>query len=99
MMSGKPLHDAAPIVGLLCILAGIVLVAHQCACADPKTPDPGITETVAKAAVLAEYKLAVRECRKKAVAAKDITVFDACAEDVDARFCATHGYACDGGAK
>jgi hypothetical protein len=98
-MSGKPLHDAAPIVGMLCLLAGVVLIAAYCGCVDPKTPDPGIIETASNAAVLAEYKLAVRECRKKAVAAKDIAVFDTCADDVDARFCASYGYACDGGAR
>lgn len=98
MMSGKPLHDAAPIVGLLCVLAGFVLIAHQCACTDPKTPDPGVIETASVTALVAEYKLAVRECRKRAVAAKDIAVFDACADDVDARFCLERGFRCDGGA-
>lgn len=100
MMSGKPLHDAAPIVGMLCLAAGIALIAAHCTgCVDPKTPDPGIVDVASESVIAAQYKLAMIDCRKKAVAAKDIAVFDECADAVDTRFCQQYKLRCvDGGA-
>ena len=41
MMSGKPLRDAAPIVGLLCIFAGLTLIVAKCTgCSKPVAAYP-----------------------------------------------------------
>lgn len=68
MMSGKPLHDAAPIVGILCILAGIALVAHQCACAGPVAKHPAYCtdEAAFTARLLACVDDAAREAKDEA---------------------------------
>jgi hypothetical protein len=40
MMSGKPLHDAAPIVGILVILAGLAVIATWCQGCDRPAQHP-----------------------------------------------------------
>jgi len=62
MMSGKPLHDAAPIVGMLCLLAGVVLIAAYCGC-KPVAQYPAYCtdETAFKVRLLACVDDAARE--------------------------------------
>jgi len=78
-------------------VAGMTIGSVCEGCHPDPAVEPTITETVANAKKLTEYKLAVGECRKLNVDAGDrsLAIFDRCLEQVDADFCQTRGFRCD----
>lgn len=80
-------------------LFGVLCVLGYCQGCKRPPDEPAIVETIENAAAVAQYKALLADCRKAAVDAGSIAVFDRCADEVDVELCRTRALRCEGGAK
>jgi len=86
-------------LALLALVGWLTIVGFWLDGCHDQPPPETITETTENAAAVAQYKLLLSDCRKKAVDAGNIAVFDKCADELDAELCRTRALRCLGGAK
>lgn len=83
----ETLRDATRAVMAVTLLALLFAsVVHFCACSRPPASADAVPMGAETSAILARYAAEMAVCREKAIAVRDIKVFDACADEVDRRY-------------
>ncbi len=82
------LRDATRGVMIVTLIAlACASAVHFCSGCGPRQPSADrVPMTAEQSAILGMYAAEMEQCRERAVAARDIKVFDACADEVDRRY-------------